>query len=133
MLHDDAKVEYMSAVFKSHKKVIHPKNFLKELKGVNKLNRKLALRLGNALGSMGFFYICVVLDLVELPPVIQADNAITWITYLAQTVIQLIALPILSVQANIQAEKKEASDDAVHVALTHVAQQVDKLVNGQKS
>lgn len=64
----------------------------------------LALKLGNGLSSMPFFYFCVILDIIELPPVIQADNTITWVTYISQSVIQLIALPILAVQQKIQHE-----------------------------
>lgn len=65
-------------------------------------NNWLANRLGNTLSSMSFFYICVILDLVELPPVIRAHDVITWCTYLAQTVVQLIALPILAYQNRVQ-------------------------------
>lgn len=64
-------------------------------------NEKLAVKLGNILSSVNFFYVCILLDLVELPPVIQAHDIITWCTYLSQTVIQLIALPILGAQQNI--------------------------------
>lgn len=65
---------------------------------MNKINEWLALKLGDVLSSIWFFYVCVGLDLVELGPVIQANNVITWCTYLSQTVIQLIALPILGAQ-----------------------------------
>lgn len=70
-----------------------------------RFNAWLANRLANALGSMEFFYICVVMDLVELPPVIRAHDIIVWITYVAQTVIQLIALPIISTQQRLQSQK----------------------------
>lgn len=111
----------------NHPAVKHPKHFLKERQGLDKFNRAVAVRLGNSLGSMPFFWICVVLDLAELPAVIAANNVIVWVTYISQAVIQLIALPILSVQQNIQAEKKDASDQAVHEALTHIATQVDNI------
>lgn len=64
-------------------------------------NEKLAVKLGNILSSVNFFYVCILLDLIELPPVIGAHDVITWCTYLSQTVIQLIALPILGAQQNI--------------------------------
>lgn len=111
----------------SHPKVKHPVFFLKERKGMDKFNRMLAMRLGNLLGSMYFFYFCLVLDVAELPSVIQSHSVIAWITYVSQTVIQLVALPILSTQSNIQQERKDASDNAVHVALTHIATVVDEL------
>jgi hypothetical protein len=51
---------------------------------------------------MYFFYFCVVLDLIELNPVVKAHSTITWVTYLSQSVIQLIALPILGAQNKLQ-------------------------------
>jgi hypothetical protein len=74
---------------------------------MNRINSWLANFLGNALSSMYFFYFCVVLDIVELPPVIRAHSVITWITYLAQTVIQLVALPILGAQNKLQQDNHQ--------------------------
>lgn len=65
-------------------------------------NAWLANRLGNLLSSMYFFYFCVVLDLIELGPVISAHSTILWVTYLSQAVIQLVALPILGAQNKLQ-------------------------------
>lgn len=115
-------------VVELHPKVKHPSRFLKERTGVARLNRALAIKIGNLFGSMGFFYFCVLLDLVELPAVIQQASVIIWVTYISQAVIQLVALPIISVQGNIQSEEKAASDNAMHEALTHIATQVDKIV-----
>ena len=67
----------------------------------NRFNTWLAVKLGNTLSSMAFFYVCVVLDLVELGPVFAAHDVIVWCTYISQTVIQLIALPILGVMQRI--------------------------------
>lgn len=58
----------------------------------------LANFLGNLLSSMKFFYFCIILDLIELFPVIQAHSVVLWVTYLSQSVIQLVALPILGAQ-----------------------------------
>lgn len=80
----------------------------------------LALRLGNWLSSVKFFYICVLLDLIELPPVIHAHDVITWCTYLSQTVIQLLALPILGAQQRIMTDHHEAHADKLDEILKHV-------------
>lgn len=74
---------------------------------MKRFNDWLATVLGNALSSMNFFYVCVVIDLVELPPVVQAHNVITWVTYISQSVIQLIALPILGAQNKLQSENHQ--------------------------
>ncbi len=110
-----------------HPKVKHPKFFIREKQGLEKFNRDLAVYLGNKLGSMGFFYICVVLDVAELPAVIASHSVIDWVTYIAQTVIQLVALPIISTQQNIQQENTSAKSEADHMALTHIAVTIDEI------
>lgn len=110
-----------------HPKVKHPRFFIKEKQGLEKFNRELAVSLGNKLGSMGFFYVCVILDLAELPAVISSHSIIAWVTYIAQTVVQLIALPIISTQQNIQQEITNAKSEADHMALTHIANVVDDI------
>jgi hypothetical protein len=102
----------------THPQVLHPSALLKKEKT---FNDKLATFLGNSLGSMGFFYICVILDLAELPSVISAHSVLVWVTYIAQTVIQLIALPIISTQQNIQQKQGEAKADVDHHTLTYLA------------
>jgi hypothetical protein len=69
---------------------------------INQFNAWLANILGNSLSSMYFFYFCIVLDLIELGPVIAAHNVVLWVTYLSQSVIQLVALPILGAQNKLQ-------------------------------
>jgi len=72
-------------------------------------------------------YVFVLLDLLMLPPVIKSHDLITWVTYIAQTVIQLVLLPVIMVGQNQQQEAKDASDSAMHQALTHVATTVDEI------
>jgi hypothetical protein len=84
---------------------------------MKRINTWLALRLGDGLSNMWFFWFCVLLDLLELPPVISDHNIITWITFISQTVIQLIALPILGAQNKLQNESHSeihAKLDAIH-------------------
>lgn len=83
-------------------------------------NEWLTVKLGNGLSSITFFYICVLLDLVELPPVIAANNVIIWCTYLSQTVIQLIALPILGAQQRIMTDHHKKHSDKLDQILQHV-------------
>lgn len=111
----------------SHPNVKHPSFFLKEKQGIDKFNRTLAVSLGKVLGSVYFFYFCVLLDLFELPSVIQAHSVISWVSYVSSVVIQLLALPILQTYQNIQQESKDASDEANHMALTHIATTMDSI------
>lgn len=74
---------------------------------MSKFNDWLALRLGNILSHMNFFYFCLALDLVELKPVMDAHSVITWVTYISQSVIQLVALPILGAQNKLQQDNHQ--------------------------
>jgi hypothetical protein len=67
---------------------------------------------------MWFFWFCVILDLAELPAVIQANSSIAWVTYLSQTVIQLLALPLLGAGQRIIAASQDARAEADHKTLT---------------
>lgn len=104
-----------------HKEVLHPRTFRSPKSVTEQFNRAIAVRLGKILGNMWFFYFCVVLDIAELPAVISAHSTIAWITYIAQTVIQLVALPILQVAQNIQQEYNDSKAEADHKALTYLA------------
>lgn len=110
----------------SHPQVVHPKELIKIETGFKRFNQLIAIKLGNSLGSMLFFWFCLILDLVELPPVIASNNLIVWINYIAQTVIQLLALPILGVVANLQQKQSEAKANADHKTLTYLAEIQDE-------
>lgn len=107
----------------NHLHVPHPED-LKQ-KEVS-FNKDLATLMGKLLGNMYFFYFCVILDIAELPAVIIAHSTIAWISYVSQTVIQLLALPVLQVYQNLQQEHNDAKADADHQALTYLAQIQDE-------
>ncbi|MDE2022447.1 MAG: hypothetical protein KGI71_06065 [Patescibacteria group bacterium] len=91
---------------------------------LRRFNNWFAVWLGNMLSSIAFFYVCVVLDAIELGPVIAAHDVIVWCTYLSQTVIQLIALPILGVMQRI-GNDNHATTHAHHER--HAAK-IDRLI-----
>ena len=69
--------------------------------------KKLINALANGLGTIPFFLFCVALDLIELPPIIKAHSVIIWVNYISQTVIQLLALPLLGIQARMQQQNHD--------------------------
>lgn len=87
---------------------------------MRKINNLLANFLGNCLSSMYFFYFCIVLDIVELGPIIKAHNTVLWVTYLSQSVIQLIALPILGAQNKLQQENHQETMKHLKAVHTHL-------------
>jgi hypothetical protein len=107
---------------KAHPSVTHPKELLvKELKGLQKLNFKLAVAITNSVGTMWCAYAFLALDLVMLPPVIAAHSVMVWVQYIAQTLLQLVLLPIIMVGQNVIQSQNEAKADTDHRTLTYLA------------
>jgi hypothetical protein len=95
---------------------------------MNRFNDWLADKLGSVLSSMTFFYVCVLLDLIELVPVIQANSIITWCTFLSQGVIQLVALPILGAQQKLTHKHMKTQ----HEHHAKVMEEINKIHNKLK-
>jgi hypothetical protein len=107
---------------KKHPYVIHPKELLEyELKGIFKFNSWLAVKITDSVGTMWCAYAFLVLDLFMLPPVIKANSIMIWVTYIAQTVLQLVLLPIIMVGQNVIQSQNEAKADTDHKTLTYLA------------
>jgi hypothetical protein len=119
---------------KKHPYVIHPKEFVsQELKGVNKFNYWLAVKITNSVGTMWCAYLFLILDMFMLPPVIKANSVMVWVTYLAQTVLQLILLPIIMVGQNVIQSQNEAKADTDHRTLTYLATLQDEQMKELKT
>lgn len=118
---------------KKHPYVTHPKEILKmESKTGFKLNAWLAIRITNAVGTMWCAYAFLILDLFMLPPVIKAASAMVWVTYIAQTVLQLVLLPIIMVGQNVIQSQNEAKADTDHKTLTYLATLQDEQMQELK-
>jgi hypothetical protein len=99
-----------------------------------RFNSWLAVRATAVLGSMWFFWFCVLLDLLELPAVIASKSSISWVTYISQTVIQLLALPLLQVGQRIISEAQDQRAEADHetlIALHTLSVQQLQILHGQ--
>lgn len=108
-----------------HNKVKHPKELIDSKET---FNTRAAKKVAAVLGDMKFFWFCVVLDLAMLPTVITNFNVVLFVTYIAQTVVQLLALPVLQVYQNLISVQGEAKAEVDHEALTYIAQIQDEQV-----
>lgn len=70
-------------------------------------NEKIGLRITSKVGTMSAAYIFVLLSLISLPAAIQSQNVIIIVSWVAQTFLQLVLLPIIIVGQNIQAKQSE--------------------------
>jgi hypothetical protein len=101
---------------------------------LGRFNAWLAVRATAVLGNMWFFWFCVVLDLIELPAVIASQSVIGYVTYISQTVIQLLALPLLQVGQRIISEAQDqraATDHETLVTLYRLNEQQLHILKGQ--
>ena len=119
---------------KHHPHVIHPKELLeKDLKGLAKFNYWIAVKITNSVGTMWCAYLFFLIDLVMLPPVISAHSIMVWVTYIAQTVLQLVLLPIIMVGQNVIQSQNEAKADTDHKTLTYLATLQDEQMQELKN
>jgi hypothetical protein len=122
------------STLKKHPQVIHPKDLVsKELKGITKFNYWIAVKITNGVGTMWCAYAFLIIDLFMLPPVIQAHSVMVWVTYIAQTVLQLVLLPIIMVGQNVIQEQNESKADTDHKTLTYLATLQDEQMQELKN
>ena len=120
--------------FKKHPHVIHPKELLnKELKGITKFNYRIAIKITNGVGTMWCAYAFLLIDLLMLPPVIKSNDVMVWVTYIAQTVLQLVLLPIIMVGQNVIQAQNESKAETDHKTLTYLATLQDEQMQELKN
>ena len=78
-------------------------------------------------------YIFFLIDLIMLPPVISANSIMIWVTYIAQTVLQLVLLPIIMVGQNVIQSQNDAKADTDHKTLTYLATLQDEQMQELKN
>jgi len=120
--------------FKNHPHVMHPKELInKEFKGISKFNYWIALKITNGVGTMWCAYVFFIIDLLMLPPVIKSHSVIVWVTYIAQTVLQLVLLPVIMVGQNVIQVQNEAKAETDHKTLTYLAELQDDQMQELKN
>ncbi len=80
-------------------------------------NMHIAVRITKAVGSMWCAYAFALLALISLPSAIQSGNSIIIISWIAQTFLQLVLLPIIIVGQNVQAAASDARAESDHDTL----------------
>jgi hypothetical protein len=88
---------------------------------VGRFNSWLAVQITRAVGSMWAAYLFVVIALISFPQALAAflrGDALTGITWLSQSFLQLVLLPILMVGQRVISEAQDARAEADHETLT---------------
>lgn len=121
----------------SHHRLIQSRHVITRVHGtsaVGRLNGRIAVAATTVLSSMWFFWFCVLLVLVELPAVFAARSVIAWVMYISQTVIQLLALPLLGAGQRIISAAQDARAETDHdtlVTLHRLSVQQIQILEGQ--
>jgi len=88
---------------------------------IGQFNNRLAVVITRAVGTMGAAYVFVLIALVSFPQAMSAflsGDTVVGITWLSQSFLQLVLLPIIIVGQNIISASQDARAVADHETLT---------------
>lgn len=87
---------------------------------IGKFNTMIALTVTKSVGSMWCAYAFAILALISLPSAIKSGDSIIIISWIAQTFLQLVLLPIIIVGQNVQAAASDARAENDHETLLSI-------------
>jgi hypothetical protein len=87
---------------------------------VGRFNTRLALGITKSVGTMWVAYLFAGIALVSLPAAIASGETIIIVSWIAQTFLQLVLLPIIIVGQNVIQAANDARAEADHETLTAV-------------
>jgi hypothetical protein len=98
------------------------------------LNSRIGLMVTRGVGTMWAAYVFLGLTLVSLPAAIASGSVLVMVSWVAQTFLQLVLLPIIIVGQNIQAAASDARAKATYddaTAILHEAKQIQAHLAAQ--
>ncbi len=84
---------------------------------MGRINTRLAVIITKSVGSMWCAYLFALLALISLPAAIRSHDPIIIVSWIAQTFLQLVLLPIIIVGQNVQAAASDARAESDHETL----------------
>ncbi len=82
-----------------------------------RLNTRIAVGITKLVGSMWCAYLFALLALISLPAAISSHNPVVIVSWIAQTFLQLVLLPIIIVGQNVQSAANDARAESDHETL----------------
>ena len=98
------------------------------------INERIGLAVTKRVGTMWAAYVFFGLSLVSLPAALSSGNEIVIVSWIAQTFLQLVLLPIIIVGQNIQAKASDERAIATYEdagAILEEAKQIQEHLNAQ--
>ena len=84
------------------------------------LNTRVAVTITKSVGSMWCAYVFALLALISLPAALRSGDPIIIVSWVAQTFLQLVLLPIIIVGQNVQAAASDARAESDHETLLSI-------------
>jgi hypothetical protein len=85
-----------------------------------RFNTWLAVRITRTVGSMWIAYLFACIALISLPAALRSGDVIVIVSWVAQTFLQLVLLPIIIVGQNVIQAANDARAEADHETLTAI-------------
>ena len=101
---------------------------------IGRLNARIGLKITLVVGTMWCAYLFTLLALVSAPTAFKSGNTIIIISWIAQTFLQLVLLPIIIVGQNVQAAAADARSEATYkdaAAVLEEAKQIQAHLEAQ--
>jgi len=99
-----------------------------------RFNASLAVKITDGVGTMWCAYAFAALALVSLPSAIKSGDAVTIVSWISQTFLQLVLLSIIIVGQNVLAAAADKRSEATYEdadALLHTAIDIQKHLEAQ--
>lgn len=87
---------------------------------VGRLNTRIAVGVTKSVGSMWCAYAFGLLALISLPSALASGQSLIIVSWIAQTFLQLVLLPIIIVGQNVQAAASDARAESDHETLLSI-------------
>ena len=99
-----------------------------------RFNKLLALKITAGVGTMWCAYAFAALAVVSLPAAIQSHDAVTIVSWISQTFLQLVLLSIIIVGQNVQSSAADVRAQATYEdadAVLHTALEIQQHMQAQ--
>ncbi len=85
-----------------------------------RFNTRIAVAITRSVGSMWCAYAFALLALISLPSALASGQSLIIVSWIAQTFLQLVLLPIIIVGQNVQAAASDARAESDHETLLSI-------------
>jgi hypothetical protein len=94
---------------------------------IGRLNAKVGLKITVIVGTMWCAYLFTLLALVSAPTAFRSGNKLIIVSWIAQTFLQLVLLPIIIVGQNVQAAAADARSEATYKDAAAVLEEAKQI------